>query len=55
VWYIDRGVGALHAKLRIFCRRSFRCWRLIGCALGGAAFVVMMQTAHFTNLHHSTG
>ena len=41
-------------SLRIFCRHSTRCWRLIGGVLGGAAFVVMMQTAHFTNLHHST-
>ena len=24
------------------------------CVLGGAAFVVMMQTAHFTKFHHST-
>ena len=29
-------------------------WRLIGCVLRGAAFVVMMQTAHFTNLYHGT-
>jgi hypothetical protein len=29
-----------------------RCWRLIGCVLRGAAFVVVMQTAHFTNLDH---
>jgi hypothetical protein len=27
---------------------------LIECVLGDAAFVVMMQTAHFTNLDHST-
>ena len=39
-------------SLRSFCRHSIRCWRLIGCVLGGAAFVVMMQTAHFTKLHH---
>ena len=31
-----------------------RRWRLIGCVLRGAAFVVMMQTAHFTNLDHGT-
>ena len=27
---------------------------LIECVLGDAALVVMMQTAHFTNLDHST-
>src|SRR6516164_6361512 len=41
-------------SLRIFCRHPIRCWRLIAGVLGGAAFVVMMQTAHFTKLHHST-
>src|SRR5262245_32799892 len=39
---------------RIFRRHLIRCWRLVGCVLGGAAFVLMMQTAHFTTLHHST-
>src|SRR5215831_17444190 len=52
--YINRGSAHYHAKLRFFCRHSIRCWRLIGCALGGTAFVVMMQTAHFTKFHHST-
>ena len=53
--YINRGVGALPREAAVLLQALdpvLASHRMR--VLGGAAFVVMMQTAHFTKFHHST-
>ena len=53
--YINRGVGALPREAAVLLQALdpvLASHRMR--VLGSAAFVVMMQTAHFTMLHHST-